>query len=292
MKRETKDFPVMSRRHFGALTGGAAMASLLLTHPSRSSAQTLTVASKVGSGVAANPQDRVVFPVGLWEGVKFMAVITESGDIYAQQLLSQGRVGPALRVGAIQRLDSNVRWVLPNFINGGIYVVRTAGDVVHHPMTVSIGVPESLRFGPATPVRIPGPVGVSREDRRALIVADRLVVFRSDGATGFHRIASLTEWGAGEGMPAESYRPVASNPQDKWLIQLGGGMIGVITSSGELFVHEFDRVRNVILPPKRANTPQRIAANPQDRFAFSNGNSSVYVVTTGGDLYEHRVTYW
>jgi hypothetical protein len=282
--------PIMSRRHFGALAAGAAATSLMLSSPARLAAQQVNVATKLASGVATNPQDRVVLA---WKhpdfGGRFLLVITEAGAVYGHELVEGGRTRAPWRIGKIEPVDGNVRWVFADAANFAIYVVRKDGTV--EPYTLSLDAGQSYApngiAGPSF-MHMGGPVGTNPADRHALLLRDRLIVFRSDGATGFHHLEAFARLTRGVAAGADSYRPVASNPQDKWIVPLCGNRIGVVTASGELFVHVYDFGRNIVLPPTRANTLQRIAANPQDRFVVSDG-SMISVVTSSGDVYGHAV---
>ncbi len=291
MKRPENDLPVMSRRHFGALAGSAAAATLLLSQPARSHALDAGAATKLGGGVAANPQDRHVFAWRLYPNERLLAVITEAGEIFAHQLRDGQEISAPWRAGELP-LDSGVRWILqdPSY---GLYVVRKNGEVTFHQMLSSIGrfsAPGQTKFLEGERVKVPTPVGVSPEDRRALTLADRVIVLRSDGATGFHRIKSPNEWTAGAATAPDSHVPVATNPADRWIIPVCNSRIGVITSAGELFTHPYDTVSNRVGPPARANTPQPIAANPQDRFVVTT-RDEILVTTNTGDLYEHKISW-
>jgi hypothetical protein len=286
MKRDiTADMPVMSRRRFGALAGAAAGSSLLLSSPLRAAAQEVRVARKVGTGVAANPQDAEVFTWAVANSSYFL-VYTTAGEVYAHQL-ENGQVSAPWRLGAIHPLDGRVRRVLGDSSRQCIYVVLVTGEVLSYAVLSHVS-PSPKEIGPATRVRVPGPVATNPQDARMLIVGDRLIVVRRDGAAGFHRIESRTQWTAGASVAPDSYRPVASNPQDKWLVPVCYDHLGVVTTGGELFVHRYDFARNAILPPRRANMAQLIATNPQDRFVTSSVDD-IYVITNRGDVYGHLV---
>lgn len=296
MKREAESaLPTLSRRRFGVIAGSTVAASLLTAGARSASAQRVEAATRLGSGVAARPEDRYVLP---WRSpaVQLIFVITESGDVWVHQVFVATGVSAPWRVGAIERIGDNVRWVALSQWQGGIYVVRWTGDTMFYPLSVSLDASANARVRLTAGQYVVGPTGDpsdvllvarNREDQRMLVLRDRAIVFRSDGATGVHRTFSGTRWSAGGFTAADSYRPVANQPQDKWLVPLCGERIGVITDRGELFVHGYDFTRDAVLPPTRVDAPP-IAANPQDRFVASDG-LSIFVVTRSGDLYAHRI---
>lgn len=239
----------------------------------------------VGSGVAANAVDRYVF--GWSRGNrKFLLVVTESGEVWAHELALR-TILPAFKLGgSIQRRDGRVRWVIYDGNRGGLYVVRSGGDVVWHSISVSSGSPSEVSR-PAT-VAVPSPVGVNLEDQRVLLLRDRVFVFRSDGAVGFHRIISATRWSVGQGIAPESFSPIANQPQDKWLIPLCNDRIAVITSAGEVFVHPVDYDRNIVVAPAHLSSAQPVAINPGDRFVVSL-DRLLYVIVQSGDVFAHPV---
>ncbi len=285
MKRSAADAPVMSRRQFGALAGGAAAASLLLS-PARSFALRAGSATWLGGGVAANLQDRQVFAWSLGTNELLLVVLTESGELFGHRVTRgpRGGISAPWRAGKIQPPDSGVRWVLPTAGIDGLYVVRSNGEVVFHQTQLGSS---RITFRSGGPVEVPTPVGVNPEDRRALITLNGVVVLRNDGAAGFHRIRSSYEWTAGAATSPDSYRPVAANAADKWILPVCVPLIGVITTSGELFTHHFGG--STIGPPHRANLEQPIAANPQDRFVVSTADA-ILVITNTGDVFEHKIT--
>ena len=277
----------ISRRHFGALVGSAATAALLLSQPSRAAAQQVLAARKLGSGVAAHAVDKGVFAWQLASGAKYLIVYTSSGELYAHKMLRGFTVSTPWRLGAIPWHESQLRQLVMDPARGYIYAVRGSGEVTSYPVIMgSNRDPSSI--GPEQPVRVPGPVAAGPQDVGIVLVGDRVIVMRSDGATGFHRIESEGRWSAGASMAADSYRPVANNAHDKWVLPICGDRIGVLTSRGGLFVHGYDFQRDAVLPPARANTEQPIATNAQDRFVTADG-TIIYVITNAGDVYGHSV---
>ena len=285
MKRERiAKFPVMSRRHFGVLASSAA-AGVLLSHSGLASAQQVRVATKVGSGVAANPQDRFIVEWSSWGG-RYLWVYTRSGEVYAHKILAEGQIGAPWRVGAVHAWNRSVQGFGPDPDRGCIFMLRSDGQVLSYRVDAAPN-GDPVAIGPETLVRVPSPVFVNPRDRTAIRLRDRYVVIRDDGTSGLHRIESATQWSAGMPTAPDSAR-IFSNPQDRWLINVCGERIGVITKSGELYVHGYDFARDTVLPATRATMDQLIGINPQDRLVTS-FDDVIYVVTQAGDVYAHRV---
>lgn len=274
---------VQTRRRFNALLGLSTL-TLFAGRGGAARAQATSVgpARYLGGGVAANPWDRHVLGFE-YDGRRHLLVITQAGEVWAHEVKFDA-VLPARRLyGGIGPLDG-VRWVLMDLLRHAFIVIGHDGAVAWHSFAALLNVVPL--FGPQRTHL----VGLDPQDRRAVFLHDRLFVFRADGRVGLHSIDYTRPDFIAVGPPtataAGSYGPIASQPQDRWLIPLCGDRFGVITSDGSAFAHSVDVGRNFVHAPVRLNTAQPIARNAVDRFVVPIADS-IYVVTASGEVYVH-----
>ena len=79
--------------------------------------------------------------------------------------------------------------------------------------------------------------------------------------------------------------PVATNPQDKWVLALGNRLL-VITTNGSVFAHQL--TGNTIQPAQQLTAPP-VAANPGDKWVLTADNK-ILVITSDGKVFAHAVT--
>ena len=288
-KERARFVGALSRREFGALTGVMAVAWAAIGTSSLVHATDVGRPYHLGGGVAANPQDRAV--LGWTSGGRgsHLLVVTDRGEVFAHRVtLEDGVEAPYRLEGSLGVRAAQVRWFLGGGGSGGILVVRTSGDASYHRIGASSdGTPVRVEAGEA--VETPTPVGVNPEDTHALLMGDRLTVFRNDGRVGFHTTALSADppaIGPGALMRGSS---VASLPQDRWVIRLCADEIGVITATGEVFSHLIDRTSNEVLAPTRVRASTPVAANAADRWVTQLANFLV-VITDAGEVWAHPKT--
>jgi hypothetical protein len=115
------------------------------------------------------------------------------------------------------------------------------------------------------------------------------------GRLAIHEWAHSCGWdhGDGKGVPGDSGvglatfasgnpTRVAFNPQDKWVVTMGGRIL-VIVNGGGVFGH--DIAGNTIGPAFQLAGPP-VAFNPQDKWVVTMGNR-VLVIVNGGGVFKH-----
>lgn len=78
--------------------------------------------------------------------------------------------------------------------------------------------------------------------------------------------------------------PVATNPQDKWVLALANRLL-VVTTSCSVFAHQL--IGNTIQPAQQLSDPP-VAANPADKWVLI-ADDKILVITNDGKVFAHTV---